>query len=166
MSGHPIKEFENELNEMSIMNIKSYYEQFYSSGQSNKALENSTICGVIVNMRQQRIGPDKHMYIVTVDDSSGRIQVILYSDIYFEYRELITENKILFFTGKMSIDEFDSQLVMRVNKISSFEDTRKRFSKSIFKEFGSLEIPDKPFFSATARPVSYTHLTLPTNREV
>ncbi len=131
LSGHPIKEFENELNEMSIMNIKTYYERFYSNGQTNQVIENSTICGVIVNIRQQRIGQDKYMYIITVDDSSGRIQTILYSETYFQYRDLLIENKILFFSGKMSIDEFDSQLVLRVNKISSFDDTRKKYSKSI-----------------------------------
>ena len=131
LSGHPIKEYQNEISEMSISNIYSYYNEFYSSARANQAVDNSIVCGVIINVRQQRVGQDKFLYIITVDDSTARMQVILFAEIFFKYKSLITENKILFFQGKMSIDDFDSQLTLRATGIFDFEEARKKFSKKI-----------------------------------
>ena len=97
LSGHPIKEFESELRDMSIPDIHSYHDNFYTSGTTNQSLENVTICGVIIGIRQQRMGHDKSIHIITIDDSSARIQVIVYSETYLKFRNLITENQILFF---------------------------------------------------------------------
>ena len=92
---------------MSISNIRSYYDRFYSNGHTNHTSSHSTICGVIVNMRQQKIGKDKFINIITVDDSSARIQVTIFSEAYLKYKNLLTENKILFFSGEISIDDFE-----------------------------------------------------------
>ena len=73
----------------------------------------------------------KFLYIITVHDSTARMQVILFAEIFFKYKSLITENKILFFQGKMSIDDFDSQLTLRATGIFDFEEARKKFSKKI-----------------------------------
>ena len=131
LSGHPITEFQNEIGEMGIQDINSYYTHFYSNSTVNHTTQNSTVCGVIINIRQQRIGQDKFIYIITVDDSTARIQIILYSEIFFKYKNMIEENKILFFHGKMGIDEFDSQLTLRASMIFDFEEARKKFSKKI-----------------------------------
>lgn len=143
LSGHPIKEFESELKEMSISNIRSYYDRFYSNGHTNHTSSHSTICGVIVNMRQQKIGKDKFINIITVDDSSARIQVTIFSEAYLKYKNLLTENKILFFSGEISIDDFDSQLTLRASTISSFEDTRKKYSKRIEVTLESINSNEK-----------------------
>ena len=131
LSGHPITEFQNEISEMGIQDINSYYTHFYSNSTVNHTTQNSTVCGVIINIRQQRIGQDKFINIITVDDSTARIQIILYSEIYFKYKNMIEENNILFFHGKMGIDEFDSQLTLRASMIFDFEEARKKFSKKI-----------------------------------
>ena len=131
ISGHPMKEYQNEISNMSIPNIYSYYNEFYSNSRGNQGVDNTVVCGVIINVRQQRAGKEKFIYIITVDDSTGRIQIILYDEIYFKYRSLITENKILFFRGKIAIDDFDSQLTLRATTIFDYEEAINKFSKKI-----------------------------------
>ena len=76
ISGHPMKEYQNEISNMSIPNIYSYYNEFYSNSRGNQGVDNTVVCGVIINVRQQRAGKEKFIYIITVDDSTGRIQII------------------------------------------------------------------------------------------
>ena len=83
-----------------MIGIILVYTHFYSNSTVNHTTQNSTVCGVIINIRQQRIGQDKFIYIITVDDSTARIQIILYSEIFFKYKNMIEENNILFFHGK------------------------------------------------------------------
>ena len=77
------------------------------------------------------MGQDKFINILTVDDSSGRLEVIVYPDIHQQYQDIIKENEILFFAGVISMDEYNSGLSLKVTKIFDIENARQRYSKEI-----------------------------------
>ena len=81
---------------MSINKIDTYLRRLYSTSSTSDFSENTTISGVIINIRSQRMGKDKFINILTVDDSSGRLEVIVYPDIHQQYQDIIKENEILF----------------------------------------------------------------------
>ena len=131
LSGHPINEYSSEINAMSINKIDTYLRRLYSTSSTSDFSENTTISGVIINIRSQRMGKDKFINILTVDDSSGRLEVIVYPDIHQQYQDIIKENEILFFAGVISIDEYNSGLSLKVTKIFNIENARQRYSKEI-----------------------------------
>jgi len=131
LSGHPINEYSNEINAMSINKIDTYLKKFYSVSSTSNFSESATISGVIINIRSQRMGKDKFINILTVDDSSGRLEVIVYPDIQQQYQNIIKENEILFFAGVISIDEYNSGLSLKVTKIFNIENARQIYSKEI-----------------------------------
>ncbi|MBH44339.1 MAG: DNA polymerase III subunit alpha [Gammaproteobacteria bacterium] len=131
LTGHPIQEFSDEIDEMSVKNIKHYYEKINSNEIDSNTEEHSTITGVITNIRRQRSGKDKFMYILMVDDSTSRLQIVVYDDVYEKYKSMIHEDHILFFTGTITLDDFDNQLSFKATRIFDIETARLKYSKKI-----------------------------------
>ena len=130
MSGHPINEFLPEIQSMSIKNIKSYFEKYFTKKDPSYS-EQITVSGVITNIKLQRAGKDKFINIITIDDSSSRLEVIIYSDVYEKYQNMIKESEILFFSGILAVDDYNGSLSLKATSVLDIESVRQKFSKRI-----------------------------------
>ena len=128
MSKHPMESYHNELNDMNLKNILSINNYIIDNSISKL---NTTISGVIIDSRIQKIGKNKYLNIFKVDDGSGFINASFFEEKYLTYKHHIKEDVILFFHGETFIDEYDSQLSMRVDNVYSLNDARERHSKYI-----------------------------------
>ena len=142
LTGHPVDEYRDEIKSMSIKDINSYFHDFYSN-PTDSFSELATVCGVIINSRIQRMGQDRFINILTIDDSSHRLEIIVYPDIYEKYQSLIKENEILFISGVIAIDEYNGDLSMKANKIIDLDAARQQFSKEVEIFLSSEFINDK-----------------------
>ena len=131
LSGHPIKEYQNEINSMSIKSIASYFDKLYSTDIDDDFSEHGTVSGVITSIRSQRMGKDRFINILTIDDSTHRLEIILFSDVYEKYRDLIKENEILFFSGVIAMDDYNGDLSMKATKVIDMDSARQQYSKEI-----------------------------------
>ena len=93
--------------------------------------EHGTVSGVIINIRSQRMGQDRYINILTIDDSTHRLEIILFSDVYEKYRNLIKENEVLFFSGVIAMDDYNGDLSMKATKVIDMESARVQYSKEI-----------------------------------
>ena len=66
-----------------------------------------------------------------VDDSTSRLQIVVYDDVYEKYKSMIHEDHILFFTGTITLDDFDNQLSFKATRIFDIETARLKYSKKI-----------------------------------
>jgi DNA polymerase-3 subunit alpha len=89
------------------------------------------------------MGQDRFINILTIDDSSHRLEIIVYPDIYEKYQSLIKENEILFISGVIAIDEYNGDLSMKANKIIDLDSARQQFSKEVEIFLSSEFINDK-----------------------
>ncbi|MBT4462125.1 MAG: DNA polymerase III subunit alpha [Gammaproteobacteria bacterium] len=131
LSGHPIKEYQDEITSMSIKSIEYYFNQLYSIETDDDYSEHGTVSGVITNIRSQRMGQDQFINILTIDDSTHRLEIILFSDVYEKYRNLIKENEVLFFSGVIAVDDYNGDLSMKATKVIDMDSARLKFSKEI-----------------------------------
>ena len=131
LSGHPIKEYQDEISSMSIKSIASYFDKLYSTDIDDDFSEHGTVSGVITSIRSQRMGKDRFINILTVDDSTHRLEIILFSDVYEKYRNLIKENEILFFSGVIAMDDYNGDLSMKATKVIDMDSARQQYSKEI-----------------------------------
>ena len=131
LTGHPIKEYTKEISAMSINNIDSYFKKLYSRESTTDYSEFATVSGVITSIRSQRVGADRFINIITIDDSTHCLEIIVYPDIYEKYQSLIKENQILFFSGTIAVDEYNGELSMKATKIIDIDAARQQYSKEI-----------------------------------
>ena len=89
----------------------------------------TTLSGVILDSRSQKIGKNKYINIFKVDDGSQFINVSFFEEKYLKYKNIIREDTILFFSGEVFIDDYDSQLSMRAESVFTLDIAREKYSK-------------------------------------
>ena len=128
LSNHPINVYKNELSEMKLKSLMEINNTILNSANSKF---NSIISGVIIDSRSQKISKNKFITIYKVDDGSQQINVSFYEDKYLKYKSSLQENHILFFSGEVYIDDYDSQLSMRAEKLYTLTEAREKYSKHL-----------------------------------
>ncbi len=128
LSNHPINVYKSELSEMKL---KSLIEINNSILNSENSKFNSIISGVIIDSRSQKISKNKFITIYKVDDGSQQINVSFYEDKYLKYKGSLQEDHVLFFSGEVYIDDYDSQLSMRAEKLYTLTEAREKYSKHL-----------------------------------
>ena len=126
LSSHPMLAYKEELLDMKLKSLLEI-NNFILNNSSNKL--NTTISGIIIDSRSQKIGKNKFITIYKVDDGTQQINISFFEDKYIRYKNILKEDIILFFYGEVFIDDYDSQLSMKVDKIYSLDDAREKFSK-------------------------------------
>ena len=111
------------------MNLKSIssINEIILKGSSSKF--NTTVSGVIIDSRTQKIGKNKFINIFKVDDGSQYINISFFEEKYLQYKNIIKEDVVLFFNGEVFIDDYDSQISMRAENVFSLDTAREKYSK-------------------------------------
>jgi DNA polymerase-3 subunit alpha len=134
LSGHPIKAYEKEISDMNLKNISNINALIINSSTSKF---NSTIAGVIIDSRSQKISKNKFITIYKVDDGTHQINISFFEEKYLQYKNLLKEDELLFFNGEIFIDDYDSQLSMRAERVYTLTDAREKYSKYLSVVFPS-----------------------------
>lgn len=121
ITGHPIHRYNHELNHFITARI----------ADTRPANKTSILAGIITNLRTVQTKRGDRMAIVTLDDSTGQIDMLCFSDIYHRYRELLTKDKLIIVEGEVSIDEFSNRLRLVSRDIFSIERARERYAKGL-----------------------------------
>jgi DNA polymerase-3 subunit alpha len=128
LSNHPINIYKKELSEMKLKSLMEINNAILNSSNSKF---NSIISGVIIDSRSQKISKNKFITIYKVDDGSQQINISFYEDKYLKYKDSLQEDRILFFSGEIYIDDYDSQLSMRAEKLYTLIEAREKYSKHL-----------------------------------
>tara|TARA_Y100000022_G_scaffold199620_1_gene212537 strand:- start:2270 stop:3694 length:1425 start_codon:yes stop_codon:yes gene_type:complete len=128
LSSHPINEYKKELADMKLKKISDLHNTIVNNTLTKF---NTTIAGIILDSRSQRIGKNKYINIFKVDDGSQYINISFFEEKYLIYKNILLEDQILFFHGETFIDDYDSQLSMRAENVFTLNAAREKFSKYI-----------------------------------
>ena len=128
LTSHPIRAYIRELDNMKLKNISNINNIIISGNPSRMT---STVAGVIIDSRYQRISKNNYITIYKVDDGSHQINISFFDDKIIKYKNILIEDEILFFNGEIYIDEYDSQLSMRADNVFSLDAARQKFAKSM-----------------------------------
>ena len=126
LSSHPIIKYKKELIEMKLKDILQVKNYIVNNTLTKIT---TTISGVILDSRSQKIGKNKYINIFKVDDGSQCINISFFEEKYLKYKNIIREDTILFFNGEVFIDDYDSQLSMRVESVFTLDTAREKYSK-------------------------------------
>ncbi len=120
LTGHPIHRYLKELNHFVSDTIVN------SRPGQNKV---SIIAGVIASTRTIQTKRGDRMAVATLDDSTGQIDILCFSDVYHKYRELLVKDTLIIVEGEINIDEFSGGNRVICREIFSIEQARERFAK-------------------------------------
>ncbi|CUX95812.1 DNA polymerase III subunit alpha [Candidatus Gullanella endobia] len=92
---------------------------------------------VIVTKRGHRIG------ICKLDDRSGRLDVMLFTDTLEKYQYLLEKDRILIVKGQINFDNFNSSLNMIARELMDINDAREKYARSLAISLRDNQIDDK-----------------------
>ena len=124
LSGHPMDSYRRLLTGISVAPIGQILQSFSDhTGQfSDEQVLN--IAGIVQTVRMKTTRNRSVMSYVTLEDDTGSIELLAFSNAVSQYGNLLHENSAVVVNGRISVrDEKDPQMIVnRVRPISDFSD--------------------------------------------
>ena len=97
------------------------------------------------------------MGILTIDDKSGRLEAMLYSETLEKYQDLLQKDKILILEGEVSFDDFSGGNRMSVREVFDVATARERFATALEIKVDDKQIANNFFsqFSYILQPFKF-----------
>jgi len=138
LTGHPIDRY--------LPEIKNFCKLRINALQPTRRGDNVMIAGLVVNIRVMKTKKGLNWAIVTLDDQSARIDLMVYSELYEQTKELLSKDQIIVVKGDISNDEFSGGLKMSCVDIQNLVNVRESLVKSLVLKlninYGSLLAED------------------------
>ena len=120
-SGHPMDRYLPELKMMVSTSIAS----IRSVGNQSVCIAGLVTSRRTVNSRKGR------MAILTLDDCSARMEVVLYADVFQENRTLLESDQVLIVQGTLREDDFNGGFSLIADKIEDLTMARERLARGL-----------------------------------
>ncbi|UVK78998.1 MAG: DNA polymerase III subunit alpha [Sodalis sp. Ffu] len=124
LTGHPITQYLGEIERYAGgMRLKDMHPT--DRGKIVTAVGLVLSAQIMITKRGNRIG------VCTLDDQSGRLDVILFTDTLRKYQHLLKKDRILIAQGPVSFDDFNSSLKMTARKLMDISEAREKYVRGI-----------------------------------
>jgi len=124
LTGHPIDQYADELKDIVSRKI----------GQLQKGKNSETIAGLVLAIRTLNTRRGTKMAVFTLDDSSARIEITAFSDVFQKYQDLLQKDRMLVVKGEIGEDDYTGALKMNAESIYDIDKAREQFAKSLMLE--------------------------------
>ncbi|HDZ9467870.1 TPA: DNA polymerase III subunit alpha [Vibrio cholerae] len=137
LTGHPVDEYLKEFTK-------------YTSCRLNEAAptrrdQSLTVAGLVIAARVMTTKRGTRIGLMTLDDRSGRMEVMLYSEALDRYAEWLEKDKILVVSGQVSFDDFNGGLKMSAREVMDLGSAREKFARGLSISILQSQI-DQQFF--------------------
>ncbi|MFD2179249.1 DNA polymerase III subunit alpha [Veronia pacifica] len=137
LTGHPINSYIREL--------KHYTTWKLEDAHATKRDVVSTVAGLVIAARVMTTKRGSRIGILTLDDRSGRMEVMLFSDALDRYLDLIETDRILVVSGQVSFDDFNGGLKMSAREVMDISQAREKYLRGLAISVTDRQI-DNQFF--------------------
>jgi DNA polymerase-3 subunit alpha len=122
LSGHPFHAYRDELRRVASTPLAKIQPTGYA--------DTVMLAGVIygVTMRNSRRG---RMAILTLDDGTARVEVVVFGELFNAKRAMIQEDQVIVLEGKVQNDEFSGGLRVTAEKLMDLSEVRSAYAKAL-----------------------------------
>lgn len=120
-SGHPTQVSEQELS--SVLTAKC--------GQLTSQSSKVILAGVVAAMRQIITKQGKRMAIVTLEDTSGSVDVTVFNELYLKVSELLSSDDVLIVSGSASLDNFTKSMKVVAESVHTLDQLRAARARKV-----------------------------------
>ena len=124
LSGHPYLPYRDELVGLVRQTLSNIKPQF----------EPVLLAGIVYGVRIQQTRRGR-MAAVTLDDSTGKVEVAIFNELWEQHRQIIKEDQLLFVEGKVSEDAFSGGLRVTADKVFDLAQARSQFARELRLSF-------------------------------
>jgi len=140
VTGHPLERFEAELPLYGRTNIEKV-----ANGKGVSSHDEVTLTGVVSEMSERALSSgDGRMAFVTLEDRTGRIEVLVFSDPFEQYEEVLKSGDPVMIRGSV-MEEGDGDAVdwkVKADYIEKLIDARERTVNHMYLDVDGEEIGD------------------------
>ncbi|QSV14648.1 DNA polymerase III subunit alpha [Photobacterium ganghwense] len=137
LTGHPINAYQKELKHYTTWRLKDAQP----TGRDKVA----TVAGLVIAARVMTTKRGTRIGILTLDDRTGRMEVMLFSEALERHLDLIEKDKILVVSGQVSFDDFNGGLKMSAREVLDISDAREKHLRGLAISVTERQI-DEQFF--------------------
>ena len=120
LSGHPLDAYQDEL---------KYFIKHHIADLSSYVDKNVSLAGYITTVRTMRTKRGDRMAVVSLDDSSGRIDITFFPEAYQSFAELLKKDQLVIISGGVSVDNFTDGLRINADQCYSLMEYRQNHAK-------------------------------------
>ncbi|CAH8201670.1 DNA polymerase III subunit alpha [Vibrio aestuarianus] len=146
LTGHPINAHIKELAKYTSCRLKD--------ATPTRRDQSVTLAGLVIAAKVMTTKRGTRIGIMTLDDRSGRMEVMLFSDALERYAELLEKDKILVISGQVSFDDFNGGLKMSAREVMDLGSAREKYARGLSVSIEQSQIDDQFFerFSQILEP--------------
>jgi DNA polymerase-3 subunit alpha len=137
LTGHPINAYLKELTKYTSCRL--------NAATPTRRDQSVTLAGLVIAAKVMTTKRGNRIGILTLDDRSGRMEVMLFSDALDKYAELLEKDKILVVSGQVSFDDFNGGLKMSAREVMDLGQAREKFARGLSVSIQESQI-DQRFF--------------------
>lgn len=142
LTGHPINAYLSELSHYTHCRLN---EATPTKRDQPITLAGLVVgCKVITTKRGNRIG------VLTLDDRSGSMEAMLFSDALEKYADYLEKDKIVLVSGQVSFDDFNGGLKITVHEMMDLSAAREKHSRALLLSVSHTQI-DRTFFDTLSQ---------------
>lgn len=123
LTGHPINQYLKELKYYTSGRLKDVHPT--ERGKTVKA------AGLVVATRVMLTKRGSKMGLLTLDDKSARLEVMLFTEAFEKFNHLLEKDRILICEGEVSFDDFAGGNRMTARNIIDIGEARSHFAKAL-----------------------------------
>lgn len=119
ISGHPVSQYRSEFG-----------NKLLSISQLNpSAQKKATICAQVLGIRKLTTRSGKKLVIMGMDDSTKRLDLVVFSEIFENLSEPLLSGDILVVEGSVSLDEYNGGVKMAATQLHSISSARTLWAR-------------------------------------
>ena len=112
ISGHPLKEFEKEIEEISSVSFADFLTDDESETTSIYDGMSVRVCALVSAIKTKVTKNNKIMAFVTAEDLTHQAEIIVFPNVYERSRKYLVEDAPLIITGKLSFREDEEPKIL------------------------------------------------------
>ncbi|AUI86740.1 DNA polymerase III subunit alpha [Vibrio azureus] len=153
LTGHPVNAYIKELNKYTSCRLKD--------ATPTRRDQSVTVAGLVIAARVMTTKRGTRIGLMTLDDRSGRMEVMLFSDALERYAELLEKDKILVVSGQVSFDDFNGGLKMSAREVMDLGSAREKYARGLSVSIDANQIRNDFFEQFTRILEPYKAGTVP-----
>ena len=136
LTGHPIDRYENELarfTECRLADVsglapaadKNADNKYRNRGKS------VVLAGLLIAQRMKKNNRGKKFFTGLLDDRTGRVDLVLYEEVYEQYKDVLQKDTLCVVEGVVSYDDFNAGYRITARAVFDIATARQKYAQAL-----------------------------------
>jgi DNA polymerase III subunit alpha len=142
LTGHPISRYKNELRRFTECRLSKVPNLVPESernggygGYRKKDKKQYCLAGLLISMSVRKTKSGNKIVTGKLDDSTGRVDVVLYEDVFEQYSHALVKDKVCVVVGAVSYDDFNATFSINATTVYTMTQAREKFARGLQIKF-------------------------------